>query len=254
MDEKNLNQENIDEGITLVELFNSLKQNLVLMLGIGILVVLLGIIYTWFIVTPMYTSSVDIHIKIENIDDITNPSYVNVSIVNQVKQNIKEIAKYPEIIEAVIEDLNLPYNNLEAKVNSIRGRIRTSDIGSASAVKISYEVVDPVMATRIVIAIAEETKNRINIEESEKENLAYFMEQLEVVNRPRENPNQAPSSPNKVLNLAISVVLGGIIAVVIVILKEQFSSYFKTKSEVEKFTKYSVIAEIPARKGVKFGE
>jgi len=251
MDEKNLNQENIDEGITLVELFNSLKQNLVLMLGIGILVVLLGIIYTWFIVTPMYTSSVDIHIKIEKIDEITNPSYVNVSIVNQVKQNIKEIAKYPEIIEAVIEDLNLPYNNLEAKVNSIRGRIRTSDIGSASAVKISYEDVDPVMATRIVIAIAEETKNRIN---SEKKSLAYFIEQLEVVNRPRENPNQAPSSPNKVLNLAISVVLGGIIAVVIVILKEQFSSYFKTKSEVEKFTKYSVIAEIPARKGVKFGE
>ena len=87
---ENLNQENIDEGITQSN-YLILKTKFSFNARIGILVVLLGIIYTRFIVTPMYTSSVDIHIKIENIDENTNPS-VNVSIVNQVKQNIKEIA------------------------------------------------------------------------------------------------------------------------------------------------------------------
>lgn len=245
MDEKPLEKSTLEEGITLVELFNSLKHNLILMIGIGIFVVALGIIYTWFLVTPMYTSSVDLHIY--NVNE-------NVTTVNQIKNNVKEIAKYDEIVEAVVLKLGLEYQDLDAKVKSIKSRISTSDIGSASAVKVSYEDSDPIMATRIVNAIADETARRVNIPKGNEESLAFSEEELIVINRPKEDPNQAPSSPNKVLNLAISVVLGGIIAVVVVILKEQFSLYFKSKQEVERITKYSVIAAIPAQKGVKFGE
>lgn len=245
MNEKLLEQNTLEEGITLVDLINSLKQNIFLMFLIGILVVILGFIYTWFIVTPMYTSSVDIHII--NVNE-------NVTTVNQIKNNVKEIAKYDEIIEAVINDLNLDYDDIEEKIHDLKSRITTSDIGSASAVKISYEDSDPIMATRIVNAIADETAKRVNIPKGQEGSLAFSEEQLIVINRPREDKNQKPSSPNKILNMAISVVLGGIIAVVVVILKDQFSVYFKTKSEVERITKYSVIATIPAKKGVKFGE
>lgn len=245
MNEKIVEQEIHDEGITLTELFDTLKHNILLLLLITLGVTILGFVYTWFVVTPMYTSSIDIQISSVN---------ENVTTVNQIKNNVKEIAKYKEIIEEVIKNEGIPYTNIEATANSIRSRVTTSDIGNASAVRISYEDSDPVRSTKIVIAIANETARRVNIPKGEEGSLAYSSEKLETINMPRENPTKAPSSPNKTLNLAISVVLGGIIAVVFVILKEQFSSYFKTKKEVEKLTKYSVIALIPGHKGVKCGE
>ena len=246
MNERVLEQENIDDGITLVELFNALKQNILLLMLITFAVVLAGVAYTWFGVTPMYTSSVDIQISIQN---------ENINTINQVKNNVKEIVKYLDIIEPVIEDLNIPYTNLSASANSISKRVSSSDIGSSSAVRIRYEDSDPVRAARIVVAIAEETARRVNLpKDTESESLAFTTEELRLINRPIENPNQAPSSPNKMLNLAISVILGGIIGVVVIILKEQFSSYFKTKKEVEKATKISVLAMIPAKDGKKHGE
>lgn len=246
MDEKIIDQEIIDDGITLVDLFNALKHNIILLLLIGIAVVAIGVIYTWYFVTPMYTSTVDIQ--------IANSINENVSTVNQVRSNVKEIVKYPEIIEEVIQTLNIEYTDIDRTVNSIRGRISSSDIGSASAVRISYKDADPVKATKIVVAIAEAATRRVNIPKNQEGSLAFAAESLVPVNIPRENPNQAPSSPNKMLNIAISFILGAIIGVVVVILKEQFSSYFKTKKEVEKYTNIKVIAMIPAREGVKIGE
>lgn len=245
MDEKIIGQENIDDGITLVDLFNALKKNIILLLLIGLVVVTLGIIYTWFMVTPMYTSKVNI--QISNVNE-------NVATVNQIKNNIKAIVSYDEIVEEVIHELDIPYEDIDATINSIIGRISSADVGSAAAVKITFEDKDPVQASRIVIALAEATARRVNIPKGIDGSLAFANETVELINKPRLNPDQAPSSPNKMLNIAISVILGGIIGIVIVILKEQFSSYFIDKKEVEKYTNISVIAMIPAKNGVKIGE
>jgi capsular polysaccharide biosynthesis protein len=250
MDENTVVQENHDDGITLVDLFNALKSNLLMLLLICIGVVALGVIYTWFWVTPMYTSSIDIQ--------ISNALNENVSTVNQIRSNVKEIVKYDEIIEVAIDKTNTEYTNIDRTIKSIKSRISSSEIGSASAIRVSYQDADPIKATRMVIAIAEEAVFRVNIPKGQKvgdkTSLAFASENITVVNVPREDPNQAPSSPNKMLNLAISVILGAIIGVVVVILKEQFSSYFKTRKEVEKYTNIKVIAMIPERQGVKRGE
>ncbi|MCK9471188.1 MAG: Wzz/FepE/Etk N-terminal domain-containing protein [Bacilli bacterium] len=246
MDEKIVGHEHIEDGITLVDLFNALKQNIVLLLLIGIVVVGIGAFYTWFMVTPMYSSSIDIQ--------ISNAANENVSTVTQVRSNVKEIVKYDEVIEEVIVLLDIEYTDIDQAIKSIKSRISSSDIGSASAVRVTYEDVDPIRATKVVIALAQATADRVNIPKGQEGSLAFASENLVPVNIPRENPNKAPSSPNKMLNLAISVILGGIIGVVIVILKEQFSRFFKSGKEVEKFTNIKVIALIPEQEGVKKGE
>ena len=245
MDEKIIGQENIDDGITLADLLNALKKNIILLLFVGIVVVILGIVYTWFMVTPMYTSKVNI--QISNINE-------NVTTVNQIKNNIIAIVTYEDIIEEVIYELDIPYEEIDVTVKSIIRRVSASDVGSASAVKVTYEDNDPVQASKIVIAIAEATARRVNIPKGSEGSLAFSSETVALINKPRLNPNQAPSSPNKMLNIAISVILGGIIGIVIVILKEQFSSYFIDKKEVEKYTNLTVIAMIPSKNGVKIGE
>ena len=46
-----------DHGFTLIEFFQYLWKNFILILGIIITTVVVGVIYTWFIATPMYTST-----------------------------------------------------------------------------------------------------------------------------------------------------------------------------------------------------
>src|SRR5690554_5783072 len=170
MDEKIVGHEHIEDGITLVDLFNALKQNIVLLLLIGIVVVGIGAFYTWFMVTPMYSSSIDIQ--------ISNAANENVSTVTQVRSNVKEIVKYDEVIEEVIVLLDIEYTDIDQTIKSIKSRISSSDIGSASAVRVTYEDVDPIRATKVVIALAQATADRVNIPKGQEGSLAFASENL----------------------------------------------------------------------------
>jgi len=54
-----------------------------------------------------------------------------------------------------------------------------------------------------------------------------------------------PSSPNKFLNIVISILLGGILSLGIVFLKELFNNKFQSSSEMEKYLQIKVIAAVP---------
>lgn len=251
MDEKNIVIEENTEGFTLLELFNAIKNNIIILLLIFIGVVALGVFYTEYFVTPMYTSSIDLQIYIEH-EATSGTDNAKAYTANQVANNIKEIVKYEEIIEAVIENENISYNDLDSKVRSIASRISSSQIGQSSAVRISYKDSNPIKASEIVIALAKEVERRVNLPYSNDENeksgsLRFATEKITPINYPKINPNQAPSSPNKSLNIIISVLLGVIIGVVVVILKEQFSTKFASKKEIESQLQLPVLAVIPTR-------
>lgn len=258
MDEKNVVIEESNEGFTLLELFNAIKNNIIILLLIFIGVVALGVFYTEYLVTPMYTSSIDLQIYIEH-EVTSGTDNAKAYTANQVANNIKEIVKYNEIIEAVIESENIPYRDLDSKVKSIANRISSSQVGQSSAVRISYKDPNPVKASEIVIALAKEVERRVNLpygsEDIEKTgSLRFATEKITPINYPKINPNQAPSSPNKSLNIIISILLGGIIGVVVVILKEQFSTKFTSKKEIESLLQLPVLAVIPNREGFDIHE
>lgn len=243
---ENIVEERNDESISLSELFNIFRKNILILILVTLITLGIGGFYTWYVVTPMYTSTVDI--QISNVNE-------SVATVVQIKNNVKEIVKYEDIISVVVDELNIPTTNKKATSKQIAKRVSSADIGSASAVRVSYQDKDQEMATKIVIAIAQETIRRVNIPKEEiGESLAFSEETLVLLNEPVVDPNQKPSSPNKMLNLSVSILLGLVLGAVIVIMKEQFSSYFKSKKEIEKFTNYSVIAVIPALKEGKKNE
>jgi len=54
-----------------------------------------------------------------------------------------------------------------------------------------------------------------------------------------------PTSPNKILNVIISLLLGGILALGIVFVKELFNNKFQSTQELERTLKINVIAAVP---------
>lgn len=239
MEEEKVVNEEGNEGFTLLELFNILKNNILLLILIVIGFFVVGLIYTKYVVTPMYTSSIDLYIRIEHDDKSGNDNAKAVT-ARQVASNIKEFIKFPDLIREVINE-----NDLSHSVTKIQNNVRTSSRGEATAVVIIYEDSDPLVASLVVQKLAEKLRDRINLDSDDPQSLKFASETIKIINYPISNPNQSPSSPNLLLNLIISIMLGGIVGVVIVILKEQFSTKYSSRTEVERILKLPVLALIP---------
>jgi capsular polysaccharide biosynthesis protein len=144
-----------------------------------------------------------------------------------------------KVLESVIEDLNLENTTVRALQNSIS--ISSSNDSLIMVVEVENE--SPELAAQInnklmenSVAIANGTYDSSFESQYLKNRLLPFVEAEVPVN---------PSSPNKVLNIAISVILGGIVALGVVFVKEFLNNKFKTTDELEKHLKIKVLASVP---------
>jgi len=250
MDEKQVNlTERIEEGFTLIELWYIIKNNFLWLFLTIFLFLLLGGLYTFYIVKPMYKSSIDILIHIEHDPETSGTDSSKAMTARQVVNNVREYVKYQDVIHTVLdkkqEELGIDYS-----WKKVEKHLSTSAIGDSTSVKIIYEDTDPVVAQKMVIAIADELAYRFNLDKENPESLKFATETVKPINRPVINPHQGPSSPNKTLNLIISFLLGAIVGVVFVILKEQFSNIYQSEKDVENTLRLPVIAMIPLMDGV----
>lgn len=245
MDENKVytNIEARDDGFTLIELWRIIQANMVWLLLIIVMFVLLGWLYTFHVVKPMYKSSVDILIEIRH-EATSGTDSAKTQTARQVASNIREYIKFRDVINTVLEtqgdDIGVDYD-----WQLVASRISTAAVGDAVAVKVTYEDTDPVVAQKMVTALAQELTRRLNLEKDDPDSLKFATEYAKIYNEPVLNPNQRPSSPNKPLNMIISLLLGVIVGVVFVILKEQFSNTFQTQRDVENTLGLPVIALVP---------
>jgi capsular polysaccharide biosynthesis protein len=124
--------------------------------------------------------------------------------------------------------------------SGLKSMISVSTSSSILLINISVENPDPTLAKVIAETLAD---NAIEIANDETNSLPFLQDKLKVLDV-AEEPNN-PSSPNKTLYMAISVILGGIVAVGIVFIKEFFNNKFKTVEEVEKTLNMKVISAVP---------
>jgi len=245
MNDKIKFEREIEEGYTILDLLNTIKTNIILLLVICVGFVSIGIVYTLYMVTPMYTSSIDLQIYIEP-SEASGTDSSKTTIVKQVSSNIAVYVKFPDIIKTVIVKNNLNYH-----WEDISDRITTTTLGDSAAVKINYQDSCPVQASLVVAKLVEELSRRINLESNDINSMKFASETVKPINYPIPDANQIPSSPNIVLNIVISLLLGTIAGVVVIILKEQLKKHFTSKKDVERYLDLPVVAVIPT---IMFGD
>ncbi|MFW5793918.1 MAG: YveK family protein [Bacillota bacterium] len=229
-----LEQRNIEEeeGISLQDLLKIVWDNIALIIIIGFWTVVLGIVYTFVIVTPTYTATSKLMIQI----DVDNTSESEASLINSAMYLIgtyETLVITEKVLNAVIEDVD----GLEVEsIQSLRNSISVSTKDRVLFLDLKVEHTDPVMAQTIVNSLAENSIEIANETDTLKNRLTLHDEANLPVN---------PSSPNKVLNIAISFILGGILALGVVFIKEALNNKFKSEEEIEKYLKIKVLASVP---------
>jgi capsular polysaccharide biosynthesis protein len=221
-----------ENGMTLVEFFNLIIKNILLIVTITVATTVISVVYTYNIAKPTYTAQTKIIVQVmKGLDNESTNDY-DLNTTKNLMATVSEFIQQDMIIEAVIEDLDL-----NITTSTLRNNLTVSYNSSSLLISVKYESLDPETSADVVNSVVE---NTISIANEEYPILNNTMKSMGIAKK------GIYSSPNKVLNIAIGVILGGILGVVMVLLVEVFHTTVRNKKELEVLLpNYQVIGVIP---------
>ena len=237
---EHMNQE-FEEGISLKDLFKIIWNNIALIIIIGFWVVVLGIVYTFVIATPKYTANASLMMQVrveENISSEQSALY----IADTIRGTFEDFAVSNTVLLSVINDIP----ELEGtSISALKNSISISSPTNALIIYINVVSESPELAEMIANQLIENSIQIANGTHPEIDNRSNIYLKDRLTQLDDATVPASPTSPNKVLNIAISVVLGGIIALGVVFIKETMNTKFKSTDELERHLKVKVLATVP---------
>ncbi|MDY0317290.1 MAG: Wzz/FepE/Etk N-terminal domain-containing protein [Candidatus Izemoplasmatales bacterium] len=231
-----LNMVEEQEGISLQELFKIVWNNIALILIITMWVLVIGIVYTFSVVQPKYTANSSLMVQVDVESSGTNEQSAIV-IANNLMGTYKEFIVSNRVLESVQAELPELSNR---SISSLKSSISISITSQILIIYISVVDTSPELAQKIANTLVENSIEIANDPESPYVLLQNKLKVLDVAKLPT-----SPSSPNKTLNVIISGLLGGILALGVVFVKEFFNNKYKTVDELERHLNIKVLAAVP---------
>lgn len=207
-----------------------LWRKLPLMIAVGMFTALLAFGGSKFLMTPTYQSVTKIYILNKQDNSSANVTYNDLQAGTQLVKDYSELIKSRFVLEAVIEQLNLPlsYEKLSRKVT-------VSTPADTRVISIAVTDSNPVTAMKIANAIRETASTHIrNVMDIEAVNI------VETANVPTHK-----ASPSAGKNTVLGGMLGILIVAAIVILSHLMNDTIQTEEDVEKYLGISTLAMIP---------
>lgn len=193
----------MEEEISLVELFDILKKRLGLIISTTLMGLLLVSLYTFFMVTPEYSSTTQLLVNRAEGADTIQQSDINTNI--QLINTYKDIITGPVILDEVRDELNMTTSHA-----GLSNRLSISSENNSQVFSIRVTDTNPYNAALIANTTADVFQ----------ESLPDIMNVDNVTVISIAEPNTSPISPNHTLDMAIGVVLGAMIGIGIAFLIE----------------------------------
>jgi capsular polysaccharide biosynthesis protein len=192
-----------------------------------VIVLIITIIYSFGFVDDQYTaqSSMIVQVVNENQTDYNNLVYGQ-----RLVDTYQEIAQSNIVLNQLREDLGIELSN-----STLRNMITLSGVQDTAILKLQVEYTDPVfardVANEIVLILQTVTQDFEGLEQ---------VELIDVAETPMN-----PSGPNRMLYMAIGVVLGGMIGVGIVLAVEFLDKKLRYPKDIEEKLGLRLLGTIP---------
>ncbi|GGN66523.1 YveK family protein [Oceanobacillus indicireducens] len=221
----------MEETISLKEIFEVIKQRILLILAITLGAAVVAAVISYFVLTPTYQSSsqfiVNQSAQEQEVPYNVNDIRANVEIIN----TYNEIIKAPAILGEVIDELNLPYT-----VATLAQNISVANANESQVVTVTVTDENPATAVDIanttVAVFQEKIQEFMNVDN------------VGVLTEAELSANPSPVAPTPILNIAIAVVLGLMVGVGIAFLLAYLDNSVTTEDDVEKHLGLPVLGVI----------
>lgn len=212
--------------IDLREIFQIIRKYIALIIIIPIIFAAIGAAVSIFLIKPLYESSTTL-IVIQDKGAEEEISKSDVDLSKSLIYTYAEMAKSYTVLDNTATSLNLD------KLN--KNSITVSPVKDTQILKVAVQNNDPVLARNIADTLVHEFT--LEIQRITKTNNVAVVDYARLP--------QLPVKPNIIMNTAIAGILGGMVILLIVFLKEYLDNTVKTEKDIENLLGLSIIGAVP---------
>lgn len=216
--------------IDLLEVLSIIKANLVWIILAAILLGFDGYAITKYTITPQYEASVNMIVNTKT-DNTNAVSTDNINSAKNLVSTYAIIIKSNKVLNQVIDNLNLK----DMDYDMLNNKVTVSAINDTQVMRIAVQDPDPDLACKIVKEIAKISPNEIV--EAVEAGSCKVVSQVRV-------PTD-PVSPSIVKNTAISALIGIVLVVAIVVIKNLLANYIVDDDDIQRYLGLPVLGVIP---------
>ena len=221
-----------EDEIDLAELLFVLKRHIWAILACAVVGAATALLYTMFLIQPIYTSSSMIYIFSKTT---TVTSALDLQIGSQLTVDFEILGKSRPVLEKVIKDLEL-----DTDYESLLDTIEVSNPKDSRIIKITVTNTDPQLACDIANCLADNLAARVAevIDTSKPSSVETAV------------PAVRPTSPSKAKNTAMGGILGMLVVIAIILVRYYSDMSVRDEEDVRKYLGLGTLASIPYEKSI----
>lgn len=214
----------------LLELFWNKKTFILIVILIA---VILGYIYTNFLIKPKYTSSTTLILAQRNSEDATGGmiTSTDVTLNDKLIDTYKEIATSNTVVRTVITNLNL--TNIDE--STLKKEINVTAVTGTQILKVSVTDSNAEMATKIANEMGKVFSKRISD--------IYKIDNVSIIDEAE--TTGIPSNINHKKDMLIFLVIGIVLSFGLILLINMLDNTIKNSADIERALNLNILAEIP---------
>lgn len=217
------------EELDLRDIIDIITKRIWIIAAITIFALLMGIIFSVFILDDIYASSTTLIVR-ENRKDGGSVQLSDINLARNLVDTYSVIIKSDRVLEKVVTELRS-----DLSLGQLRNKISVRAEGNTEIIRISVEDINPETARDIANSVA-----RVFINEIQE---LMDMDNVQIIDEAREQ--SSPVKPNVKLNIAISLILGLMLGIGLAFIIELLDNTIKEPDFIEKQLGLPVLGVIP---------
>lgn len=226
------------EELDIIELLYALKNKIKYIVIIVVVFALLGLIYSKFLVTPMYKSSTTFVLSKSKDITIQSENNTNSEAItpNDITLNSKLVSTYSEIIRSktiakeVINSLGL-----DMTISEFISGVSVTSKDDTELIEITVSNSDSKLSADIANSLAEVFREKVNE--------IYKIDNLSVIDVAE--PSDVPYNVGTIKNILLFAVIGLVLSCGVIFIIVYFDDTIKDEKDIESLLNIPVIASIP---------
>ncbi len=196
-----------------------------------IVCMVISLIYSSFIATPMYDSTAKLYVVNKETQVVNS---VDFSISTYLTNDFTEIIGDMVVLEEVANDLGNKYD-----INTLKGFITVSQPEDTRIIEIKVRSPKAEDSKQIADSICRISQNKLVD--------VMGFDRINIIRNG--SLEKTPASPSTILNLIYALIFGIIVSAIIILTIYLTDNKISTRQDVEKYLNLSVLASIPYNQG-----
>lgn len=220
----------MEDTLDLRELYELFRRNLLFIAIVTVVAMAAGMLFSTFFITPVYEASATMIVNKSEGSSSPDVTYNDLLFTQKLVKTYSVIMQSNTVLKRVIDEIGL-----DIGVDSLKGMLSISGVNDTEVIRIKVSNENPELAARIANEITKQAPQEII-----RAVKAGSVEVIDSASVPLR-----PTKPRKAMNTAIAGILGAMLSVGIVFLRNYFDDTIKTEEDIREKLNLPVLGVLP---------